>query len=83
MKKRTPRGPVPSLIGGSNGRPQRVKVGKKSCCSRCHCEFSKGDTCISIPKLGGSFVGRRRVCDECYRGILKKTRVDLNEVSAL
>lgn len=83
MKRVKPRGPIPSLIGGANGRPQRITVGKKSECSRCHAEFAKGDTCISIPKLGAGFSTPRRVCDDCFRSIIDKTYADLEEVRAL
>jgi hypothetical protein len=83
MKKPKPRGPVPSLIGGANGRPKRVEVLKKSECSRCHGPFVAGQTCIAIPTLGKGYSTARRVCDECFRGILQKTYEDLEEVKVI
>src|SRR5579863_4626618 len=67
MKKTMPRGPTPSLIGSTNGRPKRVDVLKKSECSRCHSQFVAGQTCIAIPKLRQAYSTSRRVCDECFK----------------
>ena len=83
MSKRKPRGPVPSLIGGSNGRPKRVDVQRQSKCSRCHVPFMAGETCIEIPKVGGAYSSAKRVCDECFQDILKKTGEDFEEVREL
>jgi hypothetical protein len=83
MTKMKPRGPVPSLIGSTNGRPRRVAVLKKSECSRCHGPFIAGQTCIAIPTLGSAYSTARRVCDECFEGILQKTYEDLEEIKAL
>ena len=75
-----PKGPVPSLIGGTNGRPKRVPVLKKSECSRCKEEFGKGDTCVEIPKLGSGYSASRRVCDECFQAVLAKTADDFEQI---
>ena len=83
MKRVKPRGPVPSLIGSTNGRPKRVSVGRKSECSRCHASLLKGQTCIAIPKLGAAFSVSKRVCDECFQAIVWKTREDLEAISAI
>jgi hypothetical protein len=83
MKRTKPRGPVPSLIGGTNGRPKRVTAGKKSECSRCHMGFVKGDICIEIPKLGSAFSSLRRVCDDCFEAIIKKTYEDLEAIKGI
>lgn len=83
MNRRKPRGPVPSLIGGANGRPKRVAVQRQSKCSRCHIQFAAGDTCIAIPKLGGAYANAKRVCDECFQRILEKTAEDFEEIRAL
>jgi hypothetical protein len=83
MKKGKPRGPVPSLIGGTNGKPKRVSVRKKSECSRCGSPLVAGDTCIEIPKLGTAYSTSRRVCDECFQAILAKTYEDLEKVKAI
>lgn len=79
-RRRKTRGPVPSLIGGTNGRPRRVSVQGKSKCSRCHVPFAVGDTCITIPKLGGAYSNDKRVCNECFQEILKKTSEDLDAI---
>ena len=83
MNRRNPRGPVPSLIGGGNGRPKRVAVERKSKCSRCHIPFAAGYTCIAIPKLGSAYSTAKRVCDECFQRIMEKTADDFEEVRAL
>ena len=83
MNKRKPRGPVPSLIGGANGRPKRVSVQRQSKCIRCHAPFAAGNTCIEIPKLGNAFASVKRVCDVCFERILEKTAEDLEKIRAL
>ena len=83
MTKKTPKGRVPSLIGGTNGRPVRVEVQRRSECSRCDDEIVAGTSCIAIPELGGAFANKRRVCDACYQAILKQTSDDLEELRRL
>jgi len=83
MTKTKPRGPTPSLIGGSNGRPRRASVVRKSSCQRCHAELLAGATCIEIPQLGGAYTNRRRICDACFQEIIKKTSDDLEEVKTI
>lgn len=83
MTKKTPRGPVPSLIGGKNGRPKRVKVKKLSHCYRCHDDLVAGSPCVEIPQLGTGFASARRVCEDCYHAILMKTAEDLSALRAL
>ena len=83
MTKIKPRGPVPSLIGSTNGRPKRVDVLKKSECSRCHVTFEKGQTCVAIPQLGTGYSSDRRVCDECFQEIILKTTEDLEAAKAI
>ncbi len=83
MKKFKPRGPVPSLIGSTNGRPKRVPVLKKSECSRCHAPFVAGQSCIAIPKLGTAYSTAKRVCDECFQGILQKTSEDFEAMKVI
>jgi RNase P subunit RPR2 len=83
MKKK-PRGPAPSLIGSTNGRPARVQIKKNGHeCKRCGEPFIAGKTCIAIPQLGAGYSSVRRVCDECFAEILKKTSADLEEVKAI
>lgn len=83
MKKVKPRGPVPSLIGSTNGKPKRVPVKKKSECRRCHAPFVAEQTCIEIPKLGAAYSKSQRVCDECFQDILQKTSEDLEAIKAI
>jgi hypothetical protein len=83
MNKAKPRGPTPSLIGGANGRPTRVSVLKKSECKRCHAPFAAGQTCIAIPQLGTGYSTTKRICDECFQGILLKTEQDLTALKTI
>jgi hypothetical protein len=83
MTKIKPKGPTPSLIGSTNGRPRRAPVLKKSKCYRCHDELLAGCECIEIPKVGTGFSSSRRVCDACFGLILTKTTEDLDEIKAL
>jgi hypothetical protein len=82
MTKKTPKGRVPSLIGGTNGRPVRADVMRRSECYRCEDVLVAGTSCIAIPKLG-AFANKRRVCDACYQAILKQTSEDLEELRQL
>jgi hypothetical protein len=83
MKNGKPRGPVPSLIGSTLGRPRRVVVGKKSTCKRCGEPIIAGQNCVAIPKLGGAFTSLKRYCDGCYKAILEKTKTDLDRLMEL
>lgn len=83
MTKSTPRGPTPSLIGGTNGRPKRVPVTRRSQCYRCTDDLVAGTQCIEIPKLGMAYSTSRRCCDACFELILTKTEADLAELKAL
>lgn len=83
MTKKTPRGPVPSLIGGSNGRPRRTEVKRSSHCYRCNDIINTGTSCIEIPKLGAGFASAKRVCNKCFQAIIDKTFKDLQEIQNL
>lgn len=83
MSAAKPKGPTPSLIGGSNGRPKRANVLRLSECCRCHHQMTKGQTCIEIPKLGSAFTASKRYCNECYGKILEKTKEDIVALSTL
>lgn len=83
MTRTTPKGPTPSLIGGTNGRPKRVEVKKLSNCYRCNEDLLKGTICIEVPKLGGAYSSPRRMCDTCFKLMLSKTASDLAEISVL
>ncbi len=80
-KAAAPRGPVPSLIGSSNGKPERVTAQRKSTCKRCKKEILNGQECIDIPQVGSGFSNRKRVCNDCFGKILEKTQKDLDELS--
>ena len=75
-----PRGPVPSLIGGSNGRPQKVQVKGTSKCARCKVKLLAGIFCIEIPQLAKAFKSPKRICLSCFRDILDKTEEDLESL---
>lgn len=83
MSKKTPKGRVPSLIGGSNGRPVREDVLRRSKCYRCNDELAAKTSCIAIPQLGRGFATKRRVCDACYQAILKQTSDELEQLRRL
>lgn len=83
MTKRTPKGKTPSLIGGTNGRPVRVDIERKSECYRCKDELRAGTSCIAIPKLGSAFSSKRRVCEDCYQAMLKQTSDELEVLRQL
>lgn len=83
MTKGKPRGRTPSLIGGSNGRPKRASVKKKSECARCHSTLEVETDCFEIPKVGGAFANSKRFCQECFKNILEKTSEDLEKLRAL
>ena len=82
MTKKTPKGRVPSLIGGANGRPVRMDVLRRSQCYRCSDDLLAGTSCIGIPHKG-PFANKRRVCDACYQAILKRSADDLEELRHL
>lgn len=83
MTKSSPRGPTPSLIGGTNGRPKRVSVTRLSKCYRCDADLLGGTECIAIPKLGGAYSTAKRCCDTCFQLILAKTESDLAHLKIL
>jgi len=83
MKNQTPKGKTPSLIGSSNGRPQRVIVKRKSDCSRCHGDILPGQDCFGIPKVGSGFNTLKRYCNECFKNVLGQTQKDLDEINNL
>jgi hypothetical protein len=83
MSKAKPKGPTPSLIGGTNGRPKRTVVQRRSECFRCHADLLAGTECVAIPKLGGAYSTERRICDACFKLVLAKTAEDLAEVGKL
>lgn len=78
-----PKGPTPSLIGGTNGRPRKAVVKRLSKCYRCHADLVMGKDCIEIPKLGQAYSTTRRVCETCFQLILRKTEDDLAEIKKL
>jgi hypothetical protein len=83
MKNGKPKGPVPSLIGSTLGKPRRVPVEKKSTCKRCGAPILAGQNCVAIPQLGGSFSNLKRYCEECFKAILEKTKADLDQLITL
>lgn len=77
MKNGKPRGKTPSLIGGTNGKPKRASVIRRSECGRCGTNIPAGSECIVIPQNGGAFTRDKRFCDNCFKNILVKTEEDL------
>lgn len=82
MKNPNPKGKTPSLISGSNGKPKRVVVERKSSCYRCEDDIHPGQNCFGIPRTG-SFSSSRRYCKECFEKILSKTAEDLDLLKKL
>jgi hypothetical protein len=74
------RGKVPSLIGGSNGKPTITIALRKCECSRCHIEILKDEKCADIPKLRSSFASTKRFCIKCLNDIINKTKEDIQEL---
>src|SRR3989442_10923388 len=83
MTKKTPKGPIPSLIGSTNGRPRRAEVKRLSYCYRCNDDILAGSNCIEIPKLGAGFASVKRVCETCFEAIMQKTAQDLEQLQTL
>lgn len=83
MKQHKPKGKTPSLIGLSNGRPERVQVERKSTCFRCSCDIGIGQECFGIPKIVSGFSKQKRYCKSCYQMILEQTEKDLEEAKRL
>lgn len=80
---RTRKGPPPSLISGTNGRPTREYAGKAFACHHCKMPFAKGDPYVSIPQRKGAHARLLRVCDTCFKPILEKTTADLEALKSL
>jgi len=72
-----PKGKTPSLISGSNGKPNYVIAQRASRCFRCHIEIISQEKCVEIPKLGGPFTQKKRICLNCFRDILRQTKKDI------
>lgn len=77
------KGPTPSLISGTNGRPTREHAGKAFSCHHCESPFAKGAPYIAIPQRKGAHVHPLRVCDTCFKPILEKTAGDLELLRSL
>jgi len=81
--KDMPKGKTPSLIGFSNGRPNRVEVLRKSQCFRCGCDILVGADCFNIPKKSAGFTKECRYCKNCYENVLEQTRADFESLKSL
>lgn len=82
-KPHLPKGPTPSLIGSSLGRPQAASAGKRCDCSRCGGAIAMGERCYDVPQPSQPFSSRRRFCTACFRKVLEKTRRDIAEIESL
>lgn len=80
---KNPRGKYPSLIGSSNGKPERIIAERKSKCHRCKTEIPKGLKCIGIPKIGAGFNSTKRYCLDCFKKIIEQTQKDFDKAKAL
>jgi len=83
MKNKTPRGKTPSLIGASNGKPERVSVKRRCKCTRCGNSIQAGDNCFGIPQNRMGFKSIKRYCENCFQNILTQTHKDLEELKNL
>ena len=72
------RGPVPSLIGLSNGKPDVIVAKGKSECYRCQSSIAAGTTCFVIPKIESGFTSSKRHCKDCFNDILEQLGISLN-----
>ncbi len=78
---KTPRGKTPSLLSGSNGRPNQVDALRARKCSRCSASITKGDVCYEIPKTNAAFASNKTVCIACFKLILDQTRKELEAIA--
>lgn len=76
------RGPTPSLITGSSGKPTMVVTKIQRKCSRCLNKIEGGGKCFEIPKVGSGFSTKKTYCKTCFKEVLKQTRIDLEELDA-
>ncbi len=78
-----PKGKTPSLIGSSLGRPNKKTCGRETPCSRCGGGIAKGEDCYDVPQPQKPHSSTRRLCAECFEGVLEQTRRDLEDLEAL
>lgn len=78
-----PKGKTPSLIGFSNGRPNRVEVLRKSRCARCDGDILPGADCFNIPKKKAGFTKECRYCKNCFERVLEQTDSDFESLKRL
>ena len=79
----TKRGPTPSLLSGSNGRPNTVFARKARPCSRCSRTIYKEEKCFEVPKIAGGFSNNKTYCRACFKEVLIKSREDLEAAESL
>ena len=77
------KGKTPSLIGASLGRPSKKTCGRETPCSRCGKGIAKGKDCYDVPQPMKPHSSTRRFCVECFKGVLKQTKGDLENLEAL
>ena len=76
------KGKTPSLIGSSLGRPAKKTCGRKTPCSRCGEDITKGADCYDVPQPTKPHSSTRRFCVPCFRGVLEQTGRDLEQLTA-
>jgi len=74
------RGKAPSLISGSNGKPNLVCATRKRECKRCHSEINSGVNLFEYPKSGNGFSNKQSICLSCFKEIIDQTQKDLDQI---
>ena len=77
------KGKTPSLINSSLGRPSKKICGRVTPCSRCREGIAKGEDCYDVPQPKKPHSSTRRFCAECFGGVLKQTKRDLEDLEAM
>jgi len=78
-----PKGKVPSLIGGSLGKPVSVDAGRKCKCSRGQTDIVKSEKCYDVPQPKKAFSSKRRFCANCFKQVIEQSQKDLNNLQTL
>ena len=77
------KGKILSLIGASLGRPSKKTCGRETPCSRCGEGIAKDEDCYDVPQPKKPHSSTRRFCAECFDGVLKQTKRDLEKLGML
>lgn len=77
-----PKGPTPSLLSISTGKPSAYVCGKTTSCDRCKTKIATGERCYKIPKIKSGFTARPLFCVGCTKLIIEKTKSEIAAVEA-